>query len=646
MDNDKIAGRVLRILHIEDSPMDAEIIRERLIDTDFSMQIDWASNEQEFTSFLQSGRYDIILADYQLPGFNAPAALRLAQSFCSDVPFICVSGAVGEEKAVELLKQGATDYIQKDKLDKLPLAMQRALDEVGERAARKQAEEALRASEERHRTILQTAMDGFWIVDMQGRLLEVNETYCRMSGYTAQELLSMRISDLEAAEGATDTAARVQKIIARGEDRFESRHRRKDGSLFDVEVSVQYRMFEGGQMVVFLQDISAHRKLEEQLRQSQKMEAIGQLAGGVAHDFNNILTVIMGYCNLLNMKTKFDGSEKVALEHINSAAEKAAQLTRGLLAFSRKQVMDPKPVNINDTVQQVQKFLVRIIGEDIRLRAIYNDATLTVMADAGQIEQVLMNLAANARDAMPEGGELTIETGLQHVDESFVSSYGWGKQGNYALVSVSDNGCGMDEETRKRIFEPFFTTKEVGRGTGLGMAIVHGIVSQHNGFVYVYSELGKGTVFKIFFPLIENESMAEMDKLEVKPPEGGTETILVVEDDPSVRTVIENILVNAGYHIISAEDGEQAVEKFSENRAGIKLVLMDMVMPKKSGLEAYREIKNLQADIRMLFTSGYTADFIKSRGELDKDSELIMKPVKPFDLLRKVREMLDRKASG
>jgi polar amino acid transport system substrate-binding protein len=521
--------------------------------------------------------------------------------------------------------------------------MQRALDEVGERTARKLAEDALLASNERHRTMLRTAMDGFWVVDMRGHLLEVNETYCRMSGYSEQESLTMSIHDLEAVEETGETAARIQKILTCGEDRFDSRHRRKDGSIFDVAASVQYRPADGGQMVVFLQDISEHRKLEEQLRQSQKMEAIGQLAGGVAHDFNNILTVIMGYCNLLNLRPTFVGRDKDALEHINSAAEKAAQLTRGLLAFSRKQVMDPQPVNLNDIVLQVQKFLDRIIGEDIKLRAVFNESTLRVMADAGQIEQVLMNLAANARDAMHEGGELTIETYRKEIDDSFVHCYNCGKPGSYALISVTDTGCGMDEGTRCRVFEPFFTTKEVGKGTGLGMAIVHGIVNQHNGFIHVYSEPGKGTIFKLYIPLMEPEDISKSEPIEDVPPRGGTETILVVEDDFSVRTVIETLLLNSGYEIITAEDGQDAIEKFSENRARIKLILMDMVMPKKSGLEAYKEIKSLQNNIRVLFTSGYTADFIRSRGELDNGVDLIIKPAKPSELLRKIRELLDSK---
>ncbi|MDD2365695.1 MAG: response regulator [Desulfuromonadaceae bacterium] len=643
MSPDNEENRFLRILHLEDSSMDAEIIREHLIDYGFNMQMDWASNEPEFTAFLQGGNYDIILADYHLPCFDAPAALRLVQKSLAGVPFICISGAVGEEKAVDLLKQGATDYVSKSGLYKLPIAIKRAIDEVRERNERFLAEQALRESEERYRTILQTAMDGFWIVDGEGWLLDVNKTYCRMSGYTVQELLTMRISDLEVLEGVGDTASRIRKIISSGEDRFESRHRRKDGSVFDVEVSVQYRQSDnGGRFVVFLQDISQHRKLEEQLRQSQKMEAIGQLAGGVAHDFNNILTVIMGYSNILSMKANFKDSEREAVEHIIAAAEKAAQLTSGLLAFSRKQLLHPKPVNLNDIVQQVQKFLVRIIGEDIRLKAVYNEAVLNVVADVGQIEQVLINLSANARDAMPEGGELIIETGLQRIDEQFVNHHGYGKPGDYAIISLSDNGCGMNEETRSRIFEPFFTTKDVGKGTGLGMAIVHGIVSQHNGFVYLYSELGKGTVFKIFLPLIDKQRILEMEQTVEEPPKGGSETIMVVEDDSAVRKVVELILVNAGYKVVSAEDGCEAVEIFKNSVGMIKLVLMDLIMPCKSGIQAYKEIKEIREDAKVIFTSGYTADFIKSRGDLDKDTKLIMKPVKPQELLHNIREMLDK----
>jgi PAS domain S-box-containing protein len=508
--------------------------------------------------------------------------------------------------------------------------------------ARKQAQDALQSSEERHRTILQAAVSGFWLMDMSGRLLEVNESYCRMSGYSEQELLSMHISDLEAGETPAATEKRIQNIMTDGQDRFESRHRRKDGSIFDVEASAKYQAIEEGRIVVFLSDITLQHKLEEQFRQSQKMEAIGLLAGGVAHDFNNILSVIIGYCSLLEMKTFSAAEEKNALACISASAEKAAQLTGGLLAFSRKQVIDPKPVDLNDIVRNVQKFLVRIIGEDITLKAITNNAPLLVMADIGQLEQVLMNLATNARDAMPKGGAMTIETELQEIDGSFVANHGYGKPGQYALMSVSDTGFGMTEEVRSKIFEPFFTTKEIGKGTGLGMSIAYGIVNQHNGFIYVYSELNKGTAFKIYLPILNSDYTSDHSITVAEAPKGGAETILVAEDDASLQTFVETLLTNSGYQTITANNGEEAVELFSANSSNISLVLMDMLMPKKNGLQAYNEIKPLLGDTKVLFTSGYTADFIRSRGELDDSVELIMKPLKPAELLRKVREMLDR----
>ena len=397
-----------------------------------------------------------------------------------------------------------------------------------------------------------------------------------------------------------------------------------------------------------IQDITEQRQvaeknklLESQLQQSQKMEAIGTLAGGIAHDFNNMLTVIMGYGQLLLMNTKLDAPQKEQVEQIVAATEKASQLTSGLLAFSRKQILNPRITNLNEIVLHIQKLFARIIGEDIKLKMISNQADLKVKVDSGQIEQVLINLVTNARDAMKNGGLLTIETGFQEVDASIAQSSGLGKPGSYAVIMVSDNGVGMDEETRKRVFEPFFTTKEVGKGTGLGMAIVFGIVRQHDGFINVYSEPGKGTTFKVYIPLVESEE-ASAEKILIKEyPTGGNETILVAEDEDDVRELVEKVLTKFGYQVILAIDGQDAVEKFEANRDMIKLILMDMIMPRKSGKEAYNEIRRLQPSAKVLYSSGYALDFIRSRGELEEGTDLLMKPVQPIELLRKVREMLD-----
>ncbi|GFO56029.1 hypothetical protein GMSM_30360 [Geomonas sp. Red276] len=381
--------------------------------------------------------------------------------------------------------------------------------------------------------------------------------------------------------------------------------------------------------------------LEEQLRQSQKMEVIGKLAGGVAHDFNNILQVISGYGALLQMDRLLNDKQRDEVDQILSSVEKAAQLTHGLLAFSRKQVMTLSTVDLNDVVNNVRKFLVRIIGEDIKLKTVTYPGQLIISADAGQLEQVLINLATNARDAMQKGGRLTIETGLQEVGTSIEQESGSVVQGDHAVLTVSDTGCGMDETSSKRIFEPFYTTKEVGKGTGLGMSIVYGIIKQHNGFINVYSERGLGTTFKIYLPIDHSQTPVPAEAVEAYVPPRGVETILVAEDDENVRKLVVAVLTEFGYRVIQAVDGQDAVEKFAADRDTIALVLMDMIMPRKNGREAYEEISTMRPDIKVLFSSGYTADFIQSRGVSEEGIELIMKPMQPKELLRRIRKILD-----
>jgi PAS domain S-box-containing protein len=382
-------------------------------------------------------------------------------------------------------------------------------------------------------------------------------------------------------------------------------------------------------------------RLEEQLRHAQKMEAIGQLAGGVAHDFNNILNVIMGYGGLILDKIGPDSPLREQMNEVLAAAERASTLTKRLLIFSRKQVVDTRAVNVNEIISGIHKMLSRVIGEDIDLQINLADKRLTVMADSAQIEHVLMNLVTNARDAMPKGGHLTITTETAQMDDAYVAAYGYGNPGVYAVIAVADTGRGIDTETQKKIFEPFFTTKGIGEGTGLGLAISYGIVKLHNGYIKCYSETGKGTVFKIYLPLIEDSAVSRIKAESLGAVKGGTETILVAEDDLSLRKLARIVLESFGYSTIMAENGEDAVAKFVENRDKIKLVILDLVMPKKSGKEAYQEIKTMSPGIRAFFVSGYTMDMI-SRMELEKGMEIIRKPFIPIDLLRKVREVLDR----
>jgi two-component system, cell cycle sensor histidine kinase and response regulator CckA len=390
------------------------------------------------------------------------------------------------------------------------------------------------------------------------------------------------------------------------------------------------------------EDITERKSLESQLRHSQKMEAIGLLAGGVAHDFNNILSVITGYCSIMKLRMGDNDPQLLNLNQILDAAQRASSLTRSLLVLSRKEPVNPRQADLNDIITTVGKFIRRIIGEDILLSINLYEKLLDVNVDSGQIEQVMMNLSTNARDSMEKGGKLIITTSLKELDATFVKAHGYGTHGKYALVTISDTGYGMDENTRKRIFEPFYTTKDAGKGTGLGLSIVYGVIKQHSGFINVYSEPGEGTTFRIYLPLSKGKPAADEDIPVLPMPKGGSETILVAEDDDSVRQLVYTLLSEYGYKVILAEDGQDAVEKFVANRDKIRLVIMDIIMPRKSGKEAHDEIRRLDPCIKVLYVSGYTAEIIEARGQIEEGTELIAKPVEPLHLLRKIREILNR----
>jgi len=382
-------------------------------------------------------------------------------------------------------------------------------------------------------------------------------------------------------------------------------------------------------------------ELEAQLRQAQKMEAVGQLAGGVAHDFNNILSAVIGFGTLMEMAMKPDDPNRLHLEQILSATNRATQLIHGLLAFSRKQLIDLQPTDLNRVVRDIEKILVRLITEDIELRVLLADHDLTVLLDAGQIDQVLLNLVANARDAMPGGGELTIATGEGVLPPELHGTFGARPDARYALLTVGDSGSGMDSAIRERIFEPFFTTKEVGKGTGLGLSMVYGIVKQHNGFITVSSEKGHGTAFTIYLPLSQTRlpatETAESNPIDIH----GTETVLVVEDDPAVRSLNRAILETFGYRVIEAVDGDDALDRFRSYRDDIRVIVMDVVMPKMNGRKTYAEICRIRPDVKVLFVSGYASDVLMDKGIGTDSFHFIPKPLKPLDLVKKIRAVLD-----
>ncbi len=382
------------------------------------------------------------------------------------------------------------------------------------------------------------------------------------------------------------------------------------------------------------------KKLENQLRHVQKMEALGTLTGGIAHEFNNMLTTIIGYGKLLQEEMNKDPLQHY-IDRILASSERASKLIKSLLAFSREQIIDPRPVKLNGIIKNVERFLIKIIGEDIKLMTTFKDEDAIVMVDSGRIEQVLINLATNARDAMPDGGRLTISTELVELGGKYLNTDNYVKPGEYALISIMDTGTGMDDKAKERIFEPFFTTKEVGRGTGLGLSIVYGIIEQHNGYIDVRSDLGKGTTFKIYLPVIKS-SIEEIRYTDIASPTGGTETILLAEDNEEVRKFTKKILQKFGYKVLEAVDGEDAINKFIEDKDKIQLLIFDLIMPKKNGKEAYEEIRKVRPDIKVLFTKGYTGDIILKKGLPEAAFNFIPKPISPKDFLRRVREVVDK----
>lgn len=508
----------------------------------------------------------------------------------------------------------------------------------------KRSEEALRRSEASYRSLIEGAAYGIYRSDMTGNLLEVNPALVEILGYASEaELLSRNL----AADVYADPAERARLIAEHDkQDRFrgvEVNWKRKDGSILAVRLTGRPVVDEKGQLEYFegiVENVAERRALEEQLRQSQKMEAVGQLAGGIAHDFNNLLEVIMGYSDLLTEGLPVGDPLRRQAEEIYKAGKRAAGLTRQLLAFSRKQVLQPRVLDLNVIVTDLTKLLRRTIGEHIEFTAKLSPTLARVKADPNQIEQILMNLAVNARDAMPHGGSLRLETANVRVDEKLAQQHAGLRPGDYVLLAVADTGSGMDLKIQARVFEPFFTTKEKGKGTGLGLATVYGIVKQSDGYISVESAPGQGTTFHIYLPRVEAPAAPAPAPSEKPASTTGSETILLVEDEESVRRLARAFLENRGYKVLEARDGAHAVEICEERNQTIHLMVTDVVMPKMGGRELAQRVAVLRPEIRVLFVSGYTGDSLILPGP---HAAFLEKPFGPADLIKKVREMLDQK---
>jgi two-component system, cell cycle sensor histidine kinase and response regulator CckA len=512
---------LIHILHLEDRQSDAKLVECTLEAEGIGCAISRVKTRDEFVAAIEGGGIDLILSDHSLPGFDGISALKIARASCAAIPFVFVSGTLGEERAIESLKSGATDYVLKDRIARLGPAVRRAMQEATDRAERD--------------------------------------------------------------------------------------------------------------------------RLQLQFIEAQKMEVIGLLAGGVAHDFNNILAVILGYCEFMMVDLAPDDERKNQLEVIQSAAERAVGLTRQLLIFSRKETVQPVVLDVNAVVKNTDKMLRRLIHENIEMTVLPGEAIGRIMADAGHVGQVLMNLVVNARDAMPNGGRLTIATSNVTLDENYAQAHTGAMTGDFVMLSVSDTGTGMTEEVKAHVFEAFFTTKPKGKGTGLGLATCQTIVQQSGGYIALESEVGSGTTFKIYFPRVEQPVGAAAGAIQTEPLPCGTETLLVVEDESSVRNLARCVLEARGYTVLSASNGQEGMRVVRDHKGPpIQLVVTDVVMPQMGGKVMAEWLQAGNPDIRILFTSGYADGAITQNGVLEAGLEFLPKPYASATLVRKVRAMLDQ----
>jgi two-component system cell cycle sensor histidine kinase/response regulator CckA len=639
----------VRVLLLEDDEADAALIRRELRRITPAPDVRHVTTEAGFSSAL--GEYDpqIILSDHNIPSFSGGAALEVARRLAPDIPFILVTGSLDEETAVSYLKNGAADYILKDRLVRLGPAVVEAMERAHQRAL-------LRRQERLLRQIIDANPSLIFVKDWDGRFILVNQAVADIYGSTVENLIGKTDADFNTnpdevahflrSDREVMTAARP-KLIAEepvtnpgtGETRW----------FQTIKVPLRLPDDDHPKLLGVATEISERKRLEEQLLQSQKMEAVGQLAGGVAHDFNNILTAIVGYTDLLAVDFQGNDRSLEDLDEIRKAARRAAALTRQLLAFSRKQVLEPRDIELNGLVQNLDKMLRSLITENIDLRAELSPDIAAVRADPNQIEQVIMNLAINARDAMPKGGTLTIETRNATLDADYAAQHVSVVPGEYVMLAVSDTGHGMDDKTKARIFEPFFTTKPEGRGTGLGLSTVYGIVKQSGGNIWLYSEPGKGTTFKVYLPAVDPNTAAEARPaaaaaVRERPRAGASgraETVLLVEDDAQLRRLAHRALATEGYNVLEADRGTVALDIARRHPGRIDLLLTDVVMPDTNGRKLADALRVERPGLRVLFMSGYPDGAIVHHGMLDPGVAYLPKPFTTEAVARKIREVLD-----
>lgn len=762
---------LIKVLYVDDNPLDRELVRDALEKEQEGFQVTEASSRREFEARLQESGFDLVLSDFNILGFEGLQVIEAVQANSPDLPVIIVTGTGSEEIAVEALRAGASDYVIKTPrhIQRLPITIQAVLEKRRLQAENARSVAELQEARRDWEEIFQAIGHPTCILDPEHNVITANRATSQVTGLPAAELrgkkcyeifhgaqqppehcpleemlhtgrLEAREMEMDALGGVfivsctpvQDEAGRLEKVIhiatditarKRAEEalrKSEEKYRQlvqqipavvykgyRDWSLdcFDQKIEgitgylmeefntrqktwldlifpedidqaknlllealkgdgsyvTEHRIHKKTGEVRWIQarnriirnaagkfayisgvffDITERKDLEDQLLKAQKMEAVGILAGGVAHDFNNLLTAIMGYGEIMMMGLRQHDPFYPYIEEILKAASRGGKLTHQLLAFSRKQILQPRVVNLNDVVKDMDKMLRRLIGEDVDLLTLIDPDLGLTQADPGQIEQIIMNLAVNARDAMPQGGKLTIETANVFLDQPYARSHMDVAPGPYVMLAISDNGLGMDAETIARIYEPFFTTKEEGKGTGLGLSTVYGIVKQSGGHIWAYSEPGQGTTFKIYLPRLEQGNVEVKPEPAAPASLGGNETILVVEDDAALRELISTALRKYGFTVVEAGNGDDALLICEQAKAPIHLMLTDVVMPQMSGRVLAEQLAALHPEMKVIFMSGYTGDAIVHHGVLDSGLNFIQKPFKILSLIEKVRGVL------
>ncbi|MFQ5790095.1 MAG: response regulator [Acidobacteriota bacterium] len=629
-----MSDTAIKVLLIEDNRSDVLVIRQMLGETRVArFQMECTSSLATGLARLAAGGIDVVLLDLSLPDSEGLDTFTRLHRQAQGLPVVVLTGLNDEAVAAKAVRLGAQDYLVKGQVDGnlLGRALRYALE-------RQRAAERIRLQS----AALEAAASAIVITDDEGRIIWTNPAFWRLTGYGPEEAIGQTPRLLKSGQHDPAFYKNLWETILSGDVwRGEIVNRRKDGGLYTEEQTITPLRETQGKISHFIaikQDVTERNNLQKQFLQAQKLEAVGQLAAGVAHDFNNLLTVVLGNSALLLSQLHAKDPRRHEIKQIGKAAERGASLTRQLLAFSRKQVLEPEVLGLNQVVADLQKMLRRLIGEDIELVTVLDPELGRVKVDPGQIEQVLMNLAVNARDAMPQGGRLTVETANQDLGEDYAATHVPVVPGRYVMLAVSDTGRGMDAKTQERIFEPFFTTKEDGKGTGLGLSTVYGIVKQSGGYIWVYSEPGQGAVFKIYLPRTE-EAVPEPSRT-ARRLHRGRETVLVVEDEEEVRATAARILRDRGYTVLEARDGQEALKIGEGESRTIHLIITDVVMPGMSGHRLAERLGESRPEMRVLYMSGYTDSTIVRHG-VSAGHQLLQKPFTPEVLASKVRQVLD-----